>query len=95
MLNLADYLAQRTGGSTYYTIRQGVPDLSVKHCQFPIDERIAEKWLDHMENALHDCRVDFRDDEQAGLLDFMRYQAYAIILFSRKSKEFADRGSLF
>lgn len=95
ILNLSEYLAMRTGGSPYYAVRQGVPDLGHIHAHLNITEKHIEKWLDHMEEAFHDCRHDFREADVQPILDFLRFQAFFIITYRKRRDEFIARSSNF
>lgn len=95
MVNLADYLLMRTGGPPVYAVKVGIPDLGRTHVHLNINQQHVEKFLDHMEEALHDCRFDFKDEYVGPLMDFFRYQATLIILYKRKHEEIIGRSSLF
>lgn len=95
MLSMAEYLLMRTGGPPVYAVRIGIPDLGKSHANLDITEKQIEKFMDHMEEAFHDCRYDFRDEYVAPILDFLRYQATLIMVYKRKQSEIVARGSLF
>lgn len=95
MVNFADYLLMRTGGPPVYAVRVGIPDIGRSHAHLDINERQVEKFLDHMEEALHDCRFDFKDEHVMPLMDFFRYQATLILVYRRRRDEFIRRSSLF
>jgi truncated hemoglobin YjbI len=95
MLSMAEYLLMRTGGPPVYAVRIGIPDLGRSHANLNITEKQIEKFIDHMEEAFHDCRYDFRDEYVAPILDFLRYQATLIMVYKRKQSEIVARGSLF
>jgi truncated hemoglobin YjbI len=65
------------------------------HSHLEIDEEMAEKWLDVMEDALDRSRADFKDEHRQALLDFMRYTAYEIIVWSRYKRSIVKKGPLF
>lgn len=78
-----------------YAIRVGIPDIGRAHAHLNITESYTEKFLDHMEEALHDCRFDFKDEYVMPLMDFFRYQATLILVYKRRREEIINRSSLF
>jgi truncated hemoglobin YjbI len=95
VINLAEYLYQRSGGNPFYAIRQGIPDLGRIHSHLKFTEKEIEKWLDLMEDALYDFRDIITEHEGQVLLDFMRFQAYYFLTYRRKTEEFMKRSTLF
>ena len=51
------FFEQWLGGEPRYTQRYGSPRLRQRHLPFPISLRRAERWLNHMRAAMHDCGV--------------------------------------
>lgn len=94
--NLADFLLQRTGGPAFYSNRKGFLSIAEKHIKFKIDERVAERWLDYMEESLYEVKDQIRKEEHRNqLLDFMRFTAYEIIVFSKYRTEIYGLGPYF
>jgi truncated hemoglobin YjbI len=95
MKSFADFLYQRSGGGNQYTDRKGFIPIAESHAHLEIDEELAEKWLDVMEDSLDRCRQDFTEDQRQHLLDFMRYTAYEIIVWGRYRKSIIKKGPQF
>lgn len=93
--NLTDFLVQRNGGSAYYSSRAGFMNIPEKHSHLKIDERVAERWLEHMEEALEESRDDFKEAQRDQLLDYMRYMAYFILTYNNHRETFIQRASKF
>lgn len=93
--NLSDYLYQRCGGPSYYSDRQGIPNLAQRHEELSFDHVAVERWLHHMENSLDEAVMDFNEDQRQQLLDFMRYTAYFMLVWSSKHRQQIAMGGLF
>jgi hemoglobin len=52
------FFEQWLGGEPRYTQRYGSPRLRQRHATFAINHRRAERWLGHMNAAMHECGVD-------------------------------------
>lgn len=67
----------------------------MRHQHLNLTERVVEKWLDLMEQSLDESEADFAPDHRVQLLDFMRYTAFFIFVFSTKYKSLMRKGPLF
>lgn len=93
--NLADYVLQRLGGSTYYTDRNGYCSLIFRHSKFEMTARAAEKWINHMEDALSSMDQEiFNEEIHDALIDFFRHSAYFLVAAQEMQWQQFQMGSL-
>lgn len=60
---LRDFLVGRFGGPQRYIAERGHPRLRARHMPFPIDVRARDRWLQLMEQALHEAALPPAVDE--------------------------------
>ncbi|KAJ7554395.1 hypothetical protein O6H91_06G138300 [Diphasiastrum complanatum] len=62
----------------FFIQRMGHPALIGRHAPYAITEQAAERWLHHMEAALHNVeRID--PDPRNRMLNFFRHTAYFLV----------------
>ncbi|KAL2346890.1 hypothetical protein Fmac_000890 [Flemingia macrophylla] len=76
--NQYEFLVQRMGGPTLYSQRRGHPALIARHRPFPMTHQAAQRWLHHMEQALH-TTPDFDHHSKTTLINFFRHTAYFLV----------------
>lgn len=91
----ADYLLQRLGGEAYYSANKGIPALILSHMYVEVTPRTAERWLEHLEEALDDVQDDVTPQEKEIIFDHMRYAAYFLVAAQEQQKEDAAAGIHF
>nr|XP_027082070.1 two-on-two hemoglobin-3-like isoform X2 [Coffea arabica] len=69
--NQYEFFVQRMGGPPLYSQRKGHPALIGRHRPFPVTHRAAERWLNHMQQAL-DATSDIDLDSKTKMLNFFR-----------------------
>ncbi len=76
-LRLREFLVQRFGGPPRYSAARGHPRLRMRHMPFAIDEAARDRWLQLMDQSLHEA--DIHDPAKsimqaafAHIADFMR-----------------------
>ena len=57
---LREFLIQRFGGPMTYSESRGHPRLRMRHAPFPIDQRARDRWIELMESALAEVKLDER-----------------------------------
>ena len=62
-----------------YTVVAGHPALIGRHRPFPVTHRAAERWLNHMQQAL-DATSDIDLDSKTKMLNFFRYNTSLVNL---------------
>ncbi|XP_027180777.1 two-on-two hemoglobin-3 isoform X2 [Coffea eugenioides] len=67
--NQYEFFVQRMGGPPLYSQRKGHPALIGRHRPFPVTHRAAERWLNHMQQAL-DATSDIDLDSKTKMLNF-------------------------
>ena len=60
--HLALFLVQYFGGPRDYEAERGAPMLRMRHLPFAIDEQARDRWLVHMEAALHSSELAPTDE---------------------------------
>ena len=60
-----------------------------------LSPRVAEKWLDHFEDALDDLYEDITSEEKDIVRDHMRYTAYFLVAAQLQQKEDMGMGVMF
>mmetsp|Transcript_19952 Transcript_19952/g.33385 ORF Transcript_19952/g.33385 Transcript_19952/m.33385 type:complete len:236 (+) Transcript_19952:459-1166(+) len=91
--NLADYILQRIGGPAYYSDRKKFPSLAYRHNFMALTPRVAERWLEHLENALEeldDEGITSEDKEQ--LFDHLRYTAFYLVASRQQQIAAGEQG---
>ncbi|CAD5329762.1 unnamed protein product [Arabidopsis thaliana] len=66
------------GGPPLYSQRKGHPALIGRHRPFPVTHQAAERWLEHMQNALDDS-VDIDQDSKIKMMKFFRHTAFFLV----------------
>lgn len=56
---------------------------------------MVERWLHLMEESLDECDGDISEDHRQYLLDYMRYQAYYIVVWGETYRELIHKGGTF
>jgi hemoglobin len=59
-MRLREFLIQRFGGPDQYSQRRGHPRLRMRHAPFVIDQRGRDRWVELMESALEEAKLDER-----------------------------------
>jgi len=57
---LREFLIQRFGGPMTYSQSRGHPRLRMRHMPFAIDQRARDRWIELMESALAEVKLDER-----------------------------------
>jgi hemoglobin len=57
---LRGFLIQRFGGPEVYSQQRGHPRLRMRHAPFHIDQRARDRWVQLMEHALAEVKLDER-----------------------------------
>ncbi len=57
---LREFLIQRFGGPQAYSQSRGHPRLRMRHAPFAVDQRARDRWIELMEAALEETRLDPR-----------------------------------
>ena len=57
---LREFLIQRFGGPMTYSESRGHPRLRMRHAPFSIDQRARDRWIELMESALAEVKLDER-----------------------------------
>ncbi|CDP18482.1 unnamed protein product [Coffea canephora] len=76
--NQYEFFVQRMGGPPLYSQRKGHPALIGRHRPFPVTHRAAERWLNHMQQAL-DATSDIDLDSKTKMLNFFRHTAFFLV----------------
>ena len=81
VFNQCEYFHQRLGGSTFYSQRQGTPNLIRRHSNFEITRRTADKWTDYMAESLEELEVGGEVDKKDCdmFMDHLRFMAYFLV----------------
>ncbi len=91
----ADYLLQRLGGEPYYSKNRGVPALVLAHMHIALTPQVAERWMDHFEEALYDMHEEMAEGDKEMIKDHMRFQAYFLVAAQLLQKEHSAKGVQF
>ncbi|KAM7493236.1 hypothetical protein LguiB_027845 [Lonicera macranthoides] len=76
--NQYEFFVQRMGGPPLYSQRKGHPALIGRHRPFPVTHRAAERWLNHMQQAL-DSIMDIDPDSKIKMMNFFRHTAFFLV----------------
>ena len=57
---LREFLIQRFGGPMTYSASRGHPRLRMRHAPFAVDRRARDRWIELMEAALAETKLDER-----------------------------------
>ncbi|CAN6194639.1 unnamed protein product [Urochloa humidicola] len=76
--NQYEFLIQRMGGPPLFSERRGHPALIGRHRAFPVTHRAAERWLNHMQQAL-DTTESIDADSKTKMMNFFRHTAYFLV----------------
>ncbi|CAH2077168.1 unnamed protein product [Thlaspi arvense] len=76
--NQYEFFVQRMGGPPLYSQRKGHPALIGRHRPFPVTHEAAERWLQHMQNALDDS-LDIDHDSKIKMMNFFRHTAFFLV----------------
>jgi len=95
MVAQADYLLQRLGGEPYYSKNRGVPALVLAHMHLALTPQVAERWMDHFEEALYDMHEEIAEGDKELIKDHMRFQAYFLVAAQLLQKEHSAKGVQF
>lgn len=93
--NLMDYIVQRVGINPYYSERKGLPALIHRHVYFDINPKSANKWLDHMEEALDELQDEISEKNKSILLDHLRYTAFYLVAAQNLQRKMGSMGSMY
>ncbi|KAF5200245.1 Two-on-two hemoglobin-3 [Thalictrum thalictroides] len=66
------------GGPPLYSQRKGHPALIGRHRPFPVTHQAAERWLNHMQQAL-DTTPDIDADSKIKMMNFFRHTAFFLV----------------
>ncbi|GAQ77952.1 hemoglobin-like protein [Klebsormidium nitens] len=87
--NQYEFFIQRLGGPPLYSQRKGHPALIGRHGPYAVTERAAQRWLEHMDEAL-DETAGIDEDSRQRLRNFFRHTAYFLVA----GKELVNRNRL-
>ncbi|EFJ07410.1 hypothetical protein SELMODRAFT_133662 [Selaginella moellendorffii] len=76
--NQYEFFIQRMGGPPLYSRRKGHPALIGRHGPYPVTERAAERWIEHMTAAL-DSVEEIDADSKKRMLKFFRHTAFFLV----------------
>ncbi|KAM7490350.1 hypothetical protein LguiA_033271 [Lonicera macranthoides] len=76
--NQYEFFVQRMGGPPLFSQRKGHPALIGRHRPFPVTHRAAERWLNHMQQAL-DSIMDIDPDSKIKMMNFFRHTAFFLV----------------
>lgn len=77
---LRDFLIGRFGGPQRYIEQRGHPRLRARHMPFAIDAAAGVRWLELMDNALHETAL--ASEVESTLREF--FQAVAVMMRNRE-----------
>lgn len=92
--NNSEFLLQRLGGESYYADRKGIPNLLEIHAKMEINEKKAERYLDHMEEVLTEFEnsEDISAKHKKMIMNYFRFNAYMLVAAQEASENFIDDG---
>ncbi|XP_062165238.1 two-on-two hemoglobin-3 [Alnus glutinosa] len=76
--NQYEFFVQRMGGPSLYSQRRGHPALIARHRPFSVTHQAAERWLNHMQQAL-DSTPDIDADSKVRMMNFFRHTAFFLV----------------
>ncbi|KAK4730309.1 hypothetical protein R3W88_023297 [Solanum pinnatisectum] len=76
--NQYEFFVQRMGGPPLYSERKGHPALIGRHRPFPVTHKAADRWLQHMQQAL-DSVTDIDEDCKIKMMNFFRHTAFFLV----------------
>ncbi|KAK4747046.1 hypothetical protein SAY87_026083 [Trapa incisa] len=76
--NQYEFFVQRMGGPPLYSQRKGHPALIGRHRPFPVTHLAAERWLQHMQQAL-DSTPEIDPDSKTKMMNFFRHTAFFLV----------------
>ncbi|XP_075494860.1 two-on-two hemoglobin-3-like, partial [Primulina tabacum] len=76
--NQYEFFVQRMGGPPLYSQRRGHPALIARHRPFPVTHQAAERWLDHMKQAL-DSTTEIDESSRIKMMNFFRHTAFFLV----------------
>ena len=86
---------QRLGGPSYYSDRKGHPNLIARHAHLEMTSRTAERWLDHMDEALEELENKeniINHKQKTIIMNHFRYQAYILVASQEAAEEMSTNG---
>lgn len=75
--NQSEFLAQEFGGPQLYRERKGHTAILGRHGPYPLSERAAERWLEHMGGAVASVVVDAESRDL--LMGYFNHMAWYIV----------------
>ncbi|XP_068648745.1 two-on-two hemoglobin-3 [Aristolochia californica] len=76
--NQYEFFVQRMGGPPLYSRRKGHPALIGRHRPFPVTHQAAERWLNHMQQALENAQ-NIDADSKLKMMNFFRHTAFFLV----------------
>ncbi|KNA13691.1 hypothetical protein SOVF_114260 [Spinacia oleracea] len=76
--NQYEFFVQRMGGPPLFSQRRGHPALIARHRPFPVTHQAAERWLQHMQQAV-DTTPDIDPDSKTKMMNFFRHTAFFLV----------------
>ncbi|KAG9459278.1 hypothetical protein H6P81_003786 [Aristolochia fimbriata] len=76
--NQYEFFVQRMGGPPLYSQRKGHPALIGRHRPFPVTHQAAERWLNHMQQALENAQ-NIDADSKLKMMNFFRHTAFFLV----------------
>ncbi|GLJ18058.1 hypothetical protein SUGI_0318590 [Cryptomeria japonica] len=84
--NQYEFFIQRMGGPPLFSQRKGHPALIGRHRPFPVTREAAERWLQHMQNAL-DSVPKIDADSKTCMQNFFRHTAFFLVAGNQMMNE--------
>lgn len=75
--NQSEFLAQEFGGPMLYKQRKGHTAILGRHGPYGVDGRAAERWLQHMEHAVH--KVVKEEHIRTLMMSYFKHMAWYIV----------------
>lgn len=60
-----------------------------------LNPRVAERWMDHFEEALYDMHDKMAASHKDMIKDHMRFQAYFLVAAQMLQRDYGSRGVQF
>ncbi|KAG0493820.1 hypothetical protein HPP92_004814 [Vanilla planifolia] len=84
--NQYEFFVQRMGGPPVYSQRKGHPALIARHRPFPVTHQAADRWLFHMQQALHSTPT-IDPDSKIKMMNFFRHTAFFLVAGNEMTRQ--------